>query len=84
MAGDCSASASALRRGVKCQAPYRTSLPDFLTEVPPNLAAEKIFVLAWIFLASGFIFRILHDANSLQAFLVERERGLLMEDATKN
>jgi uncharacterized MAPEG superfamily protein len=36
------------------------------TELATNLLGEEIFVLAWIFLASRIIFRILHDANSLQ------------------
>jgi len=31
-----------------------------------DLHSGKIFSLARIFLASGIIFRILHDANSLQ------------------
>jgi hypothetical protein len=36
------------------------------TEDVPRLAGEKNFILVWIFLASRIIFRILHDANSLQ------------------
>jgi len=60
---------------LKRQAPYRTCA---------ELRDEKIFESLHIFLASKLNIRILHNANSLQAFFVERERGLLMEDATKN
>jgi hypothetical protein len=65
---------------------YRTELPwrTFLSNSPAERRGEKLFDSFHIFLASDVNIRILHDANSLQAFLVERERGLLMEDATKN
>ena len=66
-------------RNLLTEPPYQTSLAHF----PGEVRGEKFFGSLHIFLASKVNIRILHDANSLQR-AVERERGLLMEDATKN
>jgi hypothetical protein len=71
---NCRGAGRMLRRELSATVPnfHTNFLTNLLTALPrrsslPKLAAEKIFILARIFLASRIIFRILHDANSLQA-----------------
>jgi hypothetical protein len=54
-----------------------------VTAIAKAFLGKKFFIFPHISLASSVNIRILHFANSLRA-QAGRERGSLMEDATKN